>query len=123
MRRGGRPFLGWVAILAIALHTVLWGAVPLASAAATNPFSVICFSATHATSQSDHIPGQVPESAACDHCNFCTASAAPSASLDNIIAGQFEPAKLLQILRPATATAPEGIASSPHQARGPPHLT
>ena len=123
MRRGVKRSLGWLAIVAIALHTVLWGvAAPMASASTVDPFSIICSSATHAAAQIDQAPdGQVPApAAACDHCNLCAAAAAPSATLDSILAGQLQPAKLLQVLRPAVATAPDGVAHSPHQARGPP---
>ena len=123
MRRGVKRSLGWLAIVAIALHTVLWGvAAPMAQASTVDPFSIICSSATHAAAQTEQAPDQVPApAAACDHCNLCGAAAAPSASLDSIIAGQLQPAKLLQVLRPATAAAHDGVASSPHQARGPPH--
>lgn len=123
MRRSVKRSWGWLAIVAIALHTVLWGAMPMAST--VDPFSIICSSATHAAAQIDQLadqaPGQVPPpAAACDHCNLCGAAAAPTATLDSIIAGQLQPAKLLQVLRPAGAAAHDGIAYSPHQARGPP---
>jgi hypothetical protein len=124
MRRGAKGFTGWLAIVAIALHTVLWGAMPMASASTVDPLSVICSSGSHAT-QADQTPaGQVPAPAsACDHCNLCGAAAAPSATLDSVVSGQLAPAKLLQVLRPATAIAHDGVAYSPHQARGPPQLT
>jgi hypothetical protein len=122
MRRGVKRSLGWLAIVAIALHTVLWGAMPMASASTVDPFSIICSSATHAAAQIDQTPdSQVPApAAACDHCNLCGAAAAPSATLDSILAGQLQPARLLQILRPATGATHDGVAYSPHQARGPP---
>lgn len=123
MRRGTKGFVGWLAIVAIALHTVLWGAMPMAaSASAVDPFSVICSSANHAAVQTEQTPdGQVPQPAsACDHCNLCGAAAAPSATFDGVIAGPLQPAKLLQALRPATVAAHDGVAHSPHQARGPP---
>jgi hypothetical protein len=126
MRRGTKGFIGWLAIVAIALHTVLWGAMPMvsnsASASTVDPFSVICSSASHAGVQTDQTQdGQVPAPAsACDHCNLCGTAAAPSASLDSVLTGQLQPAKLLQVLRPVTAAAHDGVASSPHQARGPP---
>ena len=122
MRRGGKGFVGWLAIVAIALHTVLWSAMPMAAASTVDPFSVICSSGTHAAAQTDQTPdGQVPQPAsACDHCNLCGAAAAPAATLDNIIAGQLQPARLLQVLRPAITAAHDGVAHSPHQARGPP---
>jgi hypothetical protein len=118
MRRGTKGFVGWLAIVAIALHTVLWGALPMAQASTVDPFSVICSSGSHA--QTDQTPdGQVPASA-CDHCNLCGTAAAPSASLDSVLAGQLLPAKLLDVLRPATIAARDGVAGTPHQARGPP---
>lgn len=122
MRRGVKRSLGWLAIVAIALHTVLWGvATPMASASTVDPFSIICSSATHAVAQIDQVPGQVPApAAACDHCNLCGAAAAPAVTLDSVLAGQLQPAKLLQVLRPATGATHDGVAYSPHQARGPP---
>ncbi len=124
-RVGGRRIIGWLAIVAIAMHTVLWGvAAPMAAGATVDPLSVICHSAalSDATDQApaDQAPGH---SQACDHCNLCSASAAPSATLDSIIAGQLTPAKLLQVLIPAAAGPRDGLASHPHQARGPPQLT
>jgi hypothetical protein len=122
MRRGVKRSLGWLAIVAIALHTMLWGAMPMASASTVDPFSIICSSASHAAAPIGQAPdGKVPApAAACDHCNLCGAAAAPSATLDSVLAGQFQPARLLQILRPATGATHDGVAYSPHQARGPP---
>jgi hypothetical protein len=126
MRRGAKGFTGWLAIVAIALHTVLWGAMPMASASAStvDPFSIICSSGGHAT-QADQTPdGQLPAPAnACDHCTLCSAAAAPSATHDSVASGELRPAKLLQVLRPAASAARDGVAHSPHQARGPPQLT
>ena len=119
MRRGTKGFVGWLAILAIALHTVLWGAVPMTQASAADPFSVICSSGSHAAT-SDQAPDVPAPASACDHCNLCGTAAAPSASLDNIVAEQLLPARLLQKLEPVAAEARDGVASTPHQARGPP---
>ena len=123
MRRGGRPLLGFLAIVAIAMHTMLLGvAAPMASASTVDPFSIICTSASHSADQTDQSPAsQVPApAAACDHCNLCSSSAAPSATLDSILAGQLQPPKLLQILLPAIAASHDGITGNSHQARGPP---
>lgn len=118
MRLGGRRVVGLIAVLAIALHAVLWGAVPMASAATADPFSIICHSDSGAlTEQSPQAPAPTK---ACDHCTLCAAGTAPSDTVDNILAGQLLPAKLLDVLRPATAAARDGVASTPHQARGPP---
>ncbi len=51
MRLGGRRATGLMAILAIALHAVLWGAVPMASATTVDPFSVICHSGSSAPAE------------------------------------------------------------------------
>jgi len=64
---------------------------------------------------------QAPASApahVCDHCNVC--NAAPTASLDSIPAGQFAPARLLQIFLPSSTTVRGHLATTPHLARGPP---
>jgi len=55
----------------------------------------------------------------CEHCNLCSAAAAP-ATLDEVIIGQLIPAPLLQILRPVSAVATAGLAASPKLAQGPP---
>jgi hypothetical protein len=109
-----------MAILAIALHTVLWGALaPMAaSAASVDPFSVICHSGS--STPAEQSPQAPAPASACDHCTLCAAAAAPSDTVDNIVAGQLLPAKLLDVLRPATTAARDGVASTPHQARGPP---
>src|SRR5215470_19090933 len=77
MRAGIRQFLGALAAVALALHTVAWGIAPSAGLAAVDPFSVICHSEASAPVDPapDHsplVPGQ-----ACDHCSLCSASAPP----------------------------------------------
>jgi hypothetical protein len=120
-RRVKRSF-GWLAILAIALHTVLAGAAMPAAASAFDPLSVICHSGTQATA-GDQTPDNPAPSSTCDHCTLCGAAAAPPVSLDRVAVGQLLPAKLLFVLRPAPSAAHDGISSNPHQARGPPQLT
>ena len=122
MRSGAKRSFGWLAILAVALHTVLWGvAAPMA--APFDPFSVICQSGTLAPAeQTPAGPASMPSSA-CDHCTLCGAAAAPPVTLDRIAAGQLLPAKLLHVLRTAVSAPRDGVASNPYQARGPPQLT
>lgn len=121
MRLGGRRALGFIAILAIALHTVLSGGAGVTAASASDPFSVICHSGTQAPAEQS--PEAPLPSSSCDHCTLCGAAAAPPVTLDRIAAGQLLPAKRLHVLRPAVSAARDGVASNPHQARGPPHLT
>jgi hypothetical protein len=110
-----------LAILAIALHTVLAGVAMPAAASTLDPFAVICHSGTQAPAeQTPEVPAP---SSSCDHCTLCGAAATPPLTLDRIAAGQLLPAKLLHVLLPAPATARDGLSSNPHQARGPPQLT
>jgi hypothetical protein len=118
MRGGAKRSFGWLAVLAIALHTVLSG-VPMA--APFDPFSVICHSGTQAPAEQS--PEAPAPSSTCDHCTLCGTAAAPPVTLDRIAAGQLLPAKLLHVLRPAVSAPRDGVASNPHQARGPPQLT
>jgi len=118
--RSARRVLSLVAILAIALHGVLMSVAPPAAASATDPFSVICHSVPQPTSSDDQSPAS-PDNAihGCDHCNLCSAAATPVA-LDDILAGQLVPARLLQVLRPVSTAATISLATTPKLARGPP---
>ena len=119
MRPRAKRIAGWLAIFAIALHTALWGIGPLAADAA-DPISVICHSGTAAAPPADDSTG-APNSAVghgCDHCNLC--SAAPPATVGEVLAGYLAPAALLLILRPADALAGTLFTAAPKLARGPP---
>jgi hypothetical protein len=96
---------------------------PLAAEAAADPFTVICHSGAPAPSGDDQAPAR-PDIAAhgCDHCNLCSAAAAPSA-LDDVLAGQLLPARLLNVLRPVSTAATISLAATPKLARGPPQTT
>ncbi len=108
-----------LAIVAIALHGLLLGLAPLAAAA--DPFQVICHSSAAASDA--QAPG--PADAAwhgCEHCNLCSAAAAPPV-LDAVLAGRLAPAPLLHVLRPVTANAVLHPATvSPKLAQGPPRF-
>ncbi len=91
-----------------------------ANAAATDPFSVICHSI--AAAQGDEAPksGLIPGHA-CEHCNLCSAVAPPPAP-DVALNIDFRPARILQVLRPASAPTHAGVTSNPKLARGPPRF-
>ena len=119
MRIGLRKTVSWVAIYAVALHVILLGIASVANntSAAVDPFSVICHSGAagdEAPVKPDLIPGH-----ACEHCNLCSAVAPPPAP-DVAINVDFKPARILHVLRPASATVRTGITSDPKLARGPP---
>jgi hypothetical protein len=87
---------------------------------AVDPFSVICHSEAPATA--DQPAPASPASApthACDHCNLCNA-AGPPAALDSVLAAQLAPARLLHVLRPASAAVRDHLATTHNRARGPP---
>jgi hypothetical protein len=119
MRARIRRCLSVAAIFAIAVHGALLGLTQLA-AATSDPFSVICHSVAPAQAGDDQAPSNsdgTPQG--CEHCNLCSAAAAPAA-LDNVIVDQLVPARLQQILRPVSAVAMVGLAASPKLAQGPP---
>jgi hypothetical protein len=124
MRINGRRALSVVAIYAIALHAILWTALaPQVAGSPLDPFSVICHSGPQTgapAEQSPENPAPAPGHA-CDHCNLCSAAAAPAA-LVPIFAGQLAPARLLQILQPASAALGGHLATTPNLARGPPQF-
>jgi len=121
--RGIRRAVSFVAIVAIALHSILLSLAPPAAASATDPFSVICHSVAQAGAPGDETPGS-PDLApghACEHCNLCSAAAMPPAP-DVALNVSLGPAPVLRLLRPVSARARADIASNPGLARGPPHF-
>lgn len=121
MRAGGRKFLGVVAILAIALHAVLWAAAPMAAANAVDPFTVICHSeaASPGADQDQPAPANPSPSHACDHCTLCAAAAQPAA-LDNGLGLRLTPTTLVQLPHPPAPSLGGDIVHHPNRTRGPP---
>ncbi len=119
--RLGRQMLSWVAIYAIAMHTLLSGVAPAFAAAQHNvdPFSVICLHDADAGSPAGQQPSGLVPGHACEHCNLCSAAAAPPAP-DLVVFGNLLPVRLLQVLRPASAAPSAGVEYRPNLARGPP---
>lgn len=120
MVRQGRRSVGWLAIFAIALHTILTGIVPLASAAPRDPFSVICHAAPADASPDGqtNLPDRAP-SGPCDHCQLCSAVAAPLAP-QTLLDSDLAPSGLIAVLYPTSMAPARGIAHTPKLARGPP---
>jgi hypothetical protein len=116
VRRG----ISVTAVIAIALHTILWGVVaPSQAAGAPDPFSIICHSDAGA-GPSDQAPDQTHllPAHACDHCNLCSAAAPPT--VDAALLGQLGPADVLLVLRPGNFARRDLAAAYSHFARGPP---
>lgn len=121
MRLGVKQVLTWVAIYAVAMHTLLAGVAPAFAAAQerADPFSVICLHDAGAGSPAGQQPSGMVPGHACEHCNLCSATASlPAPNL--VVFGTLLPARLLQVLRPASAAAGTGVAFRPNLARGPP---
>jgi hypothetical protein len=117
--RGLRRAVGVVAIVAIALHGLLLSLAPLAASAAADPFSVICHSVPQ-TPGEDQSPADSDIGAhGCEHCNLCSAAAAPAA-LDDVVAGQLLPARVLALLRPVSTAVGTNLTTTPKLAQGPP---
>jgi hypothetical protein len=121
MRLGMRQVLTWVAIYAVAMHTLLTGVAPAFAAAqdSVDPFSVICLHDAGAAPPVGQQPSGLVPGHACEHCNLCSAAAPPPA-LDLVVFGNLLPARLLQVLRPASTAPSTGVAFRPNLARGPP---
>jgi len=119
MRRWLRHSATVLALYAVALHVILFGLSPLGVSAATvDPFSVICHSRTMALGEetpgnSGLVPGH-----ACDHCNLCSATAAPPPP--DIALAALAPARILSRLHPVSTAARISLAADPKRARGPP---
>lgn len=120
MRSWLRRSVGYLAIVAIAAHTILMSLAPLASAAAFDPFNVICHSQPVGAAPADRpsLPQGTPAKA-CDHCTLCSAVPSPAAPTTTL-AGQLAPAGLIAVLYPQSTAPAGGIAATPNLARGPP---
>jgi hypothetical protein len=121
MRGLGRQVLSWVAIYAVAMHTLLTGIGPAFAAAqdSVDPFSVICLHDAGAAPAAGQLPSSPVPGHACEHCNLCSAAAAPPVP-DLVLLGNLLPARLLQVLRLVSAASGTGVAFRPNLARGPP---
>ena len=114
--RSGRQMLSWVAIYAVAMHTLLTGVAPAFAAAqdSVDPFSVICLHDAGTGSPAGQQPSGLLPGHACEHCNLCSAAAPPPAP-DLVVFGTLLPARLLQVLRPI-------LGGAEHRRRIPPQL-
>jgi len=121
MWMGVRRIPSLVAIYAIAMHTILWGAGPLPSSASVDPLFVVCHAVVPSSAPGEQTPAGPDRTPthACDHCNLCSAIA-PPAALDEILAGQFVPARVLHVLSPSSAATIASLTATPKLARGPP---
>ena len=124
VRMGVRRALSLAAIYVVALHTILLGLVPVPAGESVvdDPLSIICHSDAQAVAPAEQAPGRpdIIPGHACDHCNLCSASAAPV--LRSVLAGQLAPMRQLQVLLPASTAARSHLAITPHLARGPPNF-
>jgi len=118
--RLGRQVLSWVAIYAVAMHTLLTGIGPALATAqdGVDPFSVICLH-DGGTGAPTSLPSGLAPGHACEHCNLCSAVAPPPAP-DLVAFGNLMPTRLLQVLRPASTAPGTSIFYRPNLARGPP---
>ena len=121
MRFGARQVLTWVAIYAVAMHTLLTGVAPAFAAAqdSLDPFPVICLHDAGAPLPASQQPSGLVPGHACEHCNLCSAAAQPPVP-DLVLLGNLLPTRLLQVLRPVSMAAGTDFEFRPNLARGPP---
>ena len=119
MRRLLRRSVILLAVYAVALHVILLGLAPFATAGASvDPFSIICHDASGPGGEGLVKPGLIPGHA-CEHCNLTSAVAPPPAP-DVALAGRMAPPRVLHVLRPVAMPGRVGLTSDPRLARGPP---
>src|SRR5271169_3742264 len=96
MRGLAKKALSWVAIYAIAVHTLLVGIAPAFATAAddVDTLSGICLH--DGATPADRQPAGMVPGHACDHCNLCSAVAPPPAP-GIVVIGNLMPARLLQV--------------------------
>jgi len=120
MRAGTKHFRSLAAAIAVALHTVLWAAVPqLAASPAVDPFTAICHGKTSAPAKQAPAHDPFAPAHACDHCNLCS-TAMPPLAPDTALAARFKPVQTLRVLRPAHVARHDNVAADSKLARGPP---
>ena len=120
MRWWNKRMLSWVAIGAIAIHTMLAGLTPALSAGNSpvfDPLAVTCLHQEAAGDSSPALPDAAPQHA-CDHCMLCAAGAlaAPLVTASAILSPvslEWTPA----LIEPATTAS---ITSRPGLPRAPP---
>ena len=118
MRAGIRQFLGAVAAMALALHTVAWG-VPAPGPASVDPF--ICDSDASAAVDPASDQSPLAPTHACDHCNLCSASAPPLPH-GTAIAAYVTPAPESAVPPPIDNPRHDAVVGEPGLARGPPSI-
>ena len=107
------------AIYAVALNVIFLGLTPvIGSAAAIDPFSVICRSAAGAPGAAAPKSGLIPGHA-CEHCNLCSVTAPPAAP-DVAFRVDLSAKRAAGVLRPASTAPHRDPHSDPKLARGPP---
>jgi len=121
MRAGIRQFLGAVAAMALALHTVAWGIVPAPGPASVDPFSVICHSDASAAVDPAFDQSPLAPAQACDHCNLCSAFAPPLPP-NTKIAAYVAPATESAVPPAVDSPRHDAVVGGPGFARGPPSI-
>jgi hypothetical protein len=121
MRVLGRRILGWVAIYAVAMHTLLAGVAPVFAATqdSFDPSTFICLHDAGGGDPANTQPSGLVPGHACEHCNLCSAVAPPPAP-DVAFMINLAPARVLHVLRPVSGPPHCGVSSDPKLARGPP---
>ena len=124
MRTGAKRVVGWVAIYAVALHTLLVG-FGLAAAAARDsfdPFAVTCLTGAHDSIPADSTSGPVgsEKNQICKHCAFCGIAASSAAPPQITLATAPTLTQATGLLWPISVAPRAAAPPNPHLPRGPP---
>ena len=121
MRMQLRRGVTWLAIYAVAMHTLLTGIGPAFASAqdSVDPFSVLCLHDAGAASLDDRQPAGLVPGHTSEHCNFCGVAAPPPAP-DIVLIGNLMLTRLQKVLPPVSMAPSTGVAFRPNLARGPP---
>ena len=124
MRTGVKRAVGWVAIYAVAVHTLLTGFDPALAAVpgSFDPLAITCLTGDHDNAAAD-TTGSLPNVEkvhACKHCILCGATISFSTAPDTALADTLTPERVLHTLHPASTARPADIATAQKLARGPP---
>src|SRR5262249_26491038 len=110
MRGRIRYFFSVAAAIAVAVHTVLWAALPPLS---SRPAYALSLALRHSEPPPPTAPPPPPTpfwpAPVCYHCNLCSPPP-PLVTPDLILAARLEPVRTLQVLTPANIALHDDVA-------------
>lgn len=126
MRKGVKRTTGWVAIYAVAFHTLLvgFGLAAIGARDSFDPFAITCLTGAHDTAPADSTtsPSGSEKTQICKHCVLCGVAASPATQPQVAFAIALTPAQVTGLLWPILVARPADPPRNPHLPRGPPNF-